>query len=153
MQTDDSWKDLFFKEAFFLYENKEKIYADVRMFLTPLPFKNNLAYTGAAGMQGATLGVYLKWWDQCEEALLKKNGEVYALTYFIAGSPLSGSNRCSAVKRNGDTIEFSFTCMFSSIWGPFMNINQSYSETKRLFPAYSLKDTVEILHAGLVNAE
>ena len=87
MQTDDSWKDLFFKEAFFLYENKEKIYADVRMFLTPLPFKNNLAYTGAAGMQGATLGVYLKWWDQCDEALLKKNGEVYALTYFIAGSP------------------------------------------------------------------
>ncbi len=153
METDNAWKDLFLKEAFFLYENKEKIYSEIRMFLTPLPFKNNLAYTGAAGMQGATLGIYLKWWDACEEALLKKNGEVYALTYFIAGSPLSGSNRCSAVKRNGDTIDFSFNCRFSDIWGPFMNINQSYSETKRLFPAYSLEDTVKILRAGLVNPE
>ena len=69
------------------------------MFLTPLPFENNLAYTGSSGLRNATLGVYLEWWSECERAVIKKDGgEVQALTYFIAGSPLSGSNHCSAVE-------------------------------------------------------
>ena len=153
MPSYEPWKTLFLKEAFFLYNNREKIYSDIRMFLTPLPFENNLAYSGRSGFQDATLGIYLKWWDECEKAVLKNDGEVYALTYFIAGSPLSGSNRCSAVKRNAETIEFSFSCRFSDIWSPFMKINQSYSETKRLFPAYSLEETIEILRTGLVNLE
>ena len=42
----DPWKELFLQEAFFLYEHRDAVYADSRMFLTPLPFDNNLAYTG-----------------------------------------------------------------------------------------------------------
>ena len=52
-----SWKELFFKEAFFLYEHREAIYSDERMFCTPLPFENNLAYSGNYGLDNATLGV------------------------------------------------------------------------------------------------
>ena len=63
------WKKLFFWEAFFLYEHKEQILADSRMSLTPLPFENNLAYTGTSGLRNATLGVYLEWWDECERAV------------------------------------------------------------------------------------
>lgn len=149
----DPWKDLFFKEAFFLYNNREKIYSDIRMFLTPLPFENNLAYTGRSGLQDATLGIYLKWWDECEQAVIKDGDEVTALTYFIAGSPLSGSNRCSAVTKDGKTYSFQFSCPFRDIWAPFMRINQSYTETKSLYPAYTLEETIEILRAGLVNLD
>lgn len=51
------------------------------MFLTPLPFKNNLAYTGTSGLKDATLGVYLEWWDECDRAIIKKDGVVQSLTY------------------------------------------------------------------------
>ena len=33
------WEALFLKEAFFLYEHREAVYADSRMFLTPYPFR------------------------------------------------------------------------------------------------------------------
>lgn len=53
----EPWEELFLKEAFFLYEHRDAIYADSRMFLTPLPFDNNLAYTGTSGLKNATVGV------------------------------------------------------------------------------------------------
>ena len=97
----EPWEELFYKEAFFLYEHKEQILADSRMFLTPLPFKNGLAYSGTSGFKDATLGIYLEWWEACERAVIKKDGIIQALTYYIAGSPLTGSNRCSTVDKNG----------------------------------------------------
>lgn len=58
---EEPWKRLFYKEAFFLYEHRDRILSDSRMFLTPLPFQNNLAYSGTSGLGDATLGVYLEW--------------------------------------------------------------------------------------------
>lgn len=89
---EEPWMRLFFKEAFFLYEHRDRILSDSRMFLTPLPFQNNLAYSGTSGLRHATLGVYLEWWASCERSLIKKDGDVHALTYYFAGSPLSGSH-------------------------------------------------------------
>lgn len=43
------WEKLFLKEAFFLYENRERILSDIRMSLTPTPFRNGLAYSGTSG--------------------------------------------------------------------------------------------------------
>lgn len=139
------WKSLFFKEAFFLYEHRDAIYADSRMFLTPLPFENNLAYTGTSGLRNATLGVYLEWWDSCERAILKYKGEVRALTYFIAGSPLSGSNHCNVVNREGQSKDIVFSNPFSEIWSSFMRINQRYTEAKQIYQAYTLENTIEKL--------
>ena len=136
------WKELFLKEAFFLYEHRDAVYADSRMFLTPLPFDNNLAYTGTSGLRNATLGVYLEWWDNCERAILKDKGEVTALTYFIAGSPLSGSNHCNVVNRRGESKSIVFNSPFTEIWGSFMRINQRYTEAKQIYQAYSLEETV-----------
>jgi hypothetical protein len=147
--TNEPWKDLFLKEAFFLYEQKDKILSDTRMFFTPLPFSNNLAYTGTSGLSDATLGIYLEWWDDCEQAVIKNDEEVYALTFFIAGSPLSGSNRCSAVNRNGKefTIQFS---SFLPIWTSFMRINQRYDEAKQIYQAYTLEETVSKLREQFI---
>ena len=141
----EPWKELFFKEAFFLFEHKEQILADSRMFLTPLPFENNLAYSGTSGLKNATLGIYLEWWDECGQAVIKKNdGEVHALTYFIAGSPLSGGNHCSAVDRKGRTSTIQFS-PFLPIWSSFMRINRRYAEVKQIYQAYSLEETISKL--------
>ena len=141
------WEELFYKEAFFLFEHREQILSDSRMFLTPLPFGNNLAYTGTSGLSGATLGVYLEWWDECERAIIRKGGEIRALTYYLAGSPLSGNNRCSAVTRKGKTERICFPSPFNEIWKSFMRINQRYTEAKQIYQAYTLEETVEKLRA------
>lgn len=134
-------EELFFREAFFLFEHKEQILSDSRMFLTPLPFKNGLAYTGPSGMNNATLGVYLEWWEDCEKAVVRKKDQVEALTYFIAGSPLSGANTCSAIDRKGRSVTMHFS-PFRPIWSSFMRINQRYTEAKQIYQAYTLEETV-----------
>ena len=141
----EPWMELFLREAFFLYENRDRILSDSRMFLTPTPFQNNLAYSGTSGLSAATLGVYIEWWEACEKARIMKDGELQALTYIFAGSPLTGTNGCSAVDRNGNTERISFPSPFSDIWKPFMMINTRYTEAKQLYQAYSLEETVSIL--------
>lgn len=138
------WEQLFLKEAFFLYEHREQILADSRMFLTPLPFQNNLAYTGTSGLRNATLGVYLEWWEACEKAVLYNKDGIVALTYFIAGSPLSGGNHCSAVDRDGKSRTVQFA-PFKEIWSSFMLINQRYTEAKQIYQAYTLEETISKL--------
>lgn len=145
---DAPWMELFYGEAFFLYEHRDAVFADSRMFLTPLPFGNNLAYSGTSGLRDATLGVYLEWWDACERAVIRKDGEAYALTYLIAGSPLSGSNRCGAVTRTGERKTVVFDKPFSDIWGSFMTINGRYTEARQIYRAYSLEETLGRLHAA-----
>lgn len=141
----EPWEELFYKEAFFLYEHKEQILADSRMFLTPLPFKNGLAYTGTSGFRDATLGIYLEWWEACERAVIKKDGIIQALTYYIAGSPLTGSNRCSTVDKNGIRETIQFSSPFMPIWRPFIQINQRYTEAKQIYQAYTLEETISKL--------
>lgn len=140
----EEWEELFLKEAFFLYENRKRILSDIRMALTPTPFRNGLAYSGSSGMCDATLGVYLEWWESCRRSVIMYDGEAYALTYYIAGSPLSGSNSCSAVTRQGKKVKVHFWPPFSELWGPFMNINRRYAELKDLHPAqaYTLEETI-----------
>lgn len=136
-----AWERLFLQEAFYLYEHREQIMADSRMFLTPLPFKNGLAYTGTSGLNQATLGIYLEWWEECEKAVIREKDKVEALTYFIAGSPLSGANHCSAVDRKGRSVTMQFS-PFSPIWSSFMRINQRYKEAKQRYQSYTLEETI-----------
>ena len=136
-----AWERLFLQEAFYLYEHREQIMADSRMFLTPLPFKNGLAYTGTSGLDKATLGVYLEWWNDCRQAVIRKEDQVYALTYYIAGSPLSGANHCSAVDREGRSVTMHFS-PFSPIWSSFRRINQRYTEAKQRYQSYTLEETI-----------
>lgn len=144
-EEDKSWVETFLQNAFFLYEHREAILSDSRMFLTPLPFKNNLAYTGTSGLQNATLGVYLEWWKACEKSVIRdEDGTVRALTFFFAGSPLSGSNSCRAVTREGkeEAVRFS---PFIDIWRTFMEINTRYTEAKQVCQAHTLEETIRNL--------
>lgn len=148
MNPDSSWKELFFENAFLLYKHRNEIYEDSRLFFTPLPFENNLAYTGTSGLENPTLGIYLEWWDTCDRALIKEDGELVALTYYIAGSPLTGINGCAAVDENGRTRKLVFASPFSEIWHSFRSINQHYADAKHLYQTFSLKETVAKLKHG-----
>ena len=143
----EPWMAIFYKEAFFLYGHRDRILSDSRMFLTPLPFQNNLAYSGTSGLSDATLGVYLEWWESCERSVIKKDGEIHALTYYLSGSPLTGINRCNAVTRDGITEKVSFSGSFAELWRPFMAINKRYTQAKRIYQAYSLEETLAILRS------
>lgn len=135
---------LFLQNAHRLIAESDKIMADSRMFLAPLPIRNGLAYTGTSGMCNPTLGVYIEWWRNYECAWTKdKYGERHPI-YYIAGSPLSGSNKCAYVGDDGDGHSVS-VYPFSPVWGSFMEVNAHYTEAKQLYDAYSLEEVIEIL--------
>ena len=144
-------ESLFLHNAFLFLQHRDRIMSDSRMFLCPIPIQNGLAYTGTSGFSRPTLGVYIEWWFNCEEATVFKKTRVFKkdktkwLVYRIAGSPLSGANRCGIVNEKGETDSESLTGSFSPVWSSFMRINNRYDEAKSLYQAYTLEKTVEIL--------
>ena len=143
-KNDEERKTLFLNNAFLFLQNKDRIMSDSRMFLCPVPIQNGLAYTGTAGFNHPTLGVYLEWWLSCEKATILKEDKTKWLVYFISGSPLSGANKCGIVNEKGD-IDSESLCPFSPIWTSFTNINKRYDMAKSLYQAYTLEKVIKIL--------
>ena len=143
-KNDEERKTLFLNNAFLFLQNKDRIMSDSRMFLCPIPIQNGLAYTGTAGFNHPTLGVYLEWWLSCEKAMILKEDKTEWLVYFISGSPLSGANKCGIVNVKGD-IGSESICPFSPIWSSFTSINKRYDEAKSLYQAYTLEEVVKKL--------
>lgn len=135
---------LFLSNAFRFLQYRDRIMSDSRMFLCPVPIQSNIAYTGISGFHYPTLGVYIEWWVNCERASLYEENGAKQLVYHIAGSPLSGCNRCGIVDANGKT-ELQSIASFISLWPTFMDINCRYNEAKDWYQAYTLKQVVEIL--------
>ena len=136
---------LFLDNAFVLLANRERILSDSRMFLCPLPFcRNGLAYTGTSGFQRPTLGIYLEFWMTCDQACVVDDNDGKWLLHHIAGSPLSGSNRCRLVNERGEerTVQVS---EFKKVWMTFMDINRRYADAKMEHEAYSLRQVLSIL--------
>ena len=135
---------LFFDNAFRFLQYKNRIMSDSRMFLCPVPIQSGIAYTGTSGFHRPTSGVYIEWWLNCENALVFNGIGTKKLVYHIAGSPLSGSNRCGVVDEKGKT-ETETIHPFSSLWPSFIRINSRYDEAKSQYQAYTLKQVVDIL--------
>ena len=96
-------KELFLCNAHRLITESNAILADSRMFLTPLPIRSGIAYTGTSGFQNPTLGIYIEWWKYNECAWVEDSFGVKQPIYYIAGSPLTGNNKCSYVGANGES--------------------------------------------------
>ena len=147
----------FLQSVFFLFENRETIFNDSRMFLAHVPIKSGLAYTGASGFIHPTLGVYLELWERSGMPITIKKGiypfakEYKAMLYHIAGSPLTGSNKCSFVTPKGTSLTHSLY-PFSPYWRLFQKINTRYDAAKLSFQAYTIREVVEILHRQLQQA-
>ena len=143
--TIEGKRQLFIENAFYLLAHSERILSDSRMFLCPVAIQNGLAYTGTSGFHSPTLGVYLEWWQLAEDAMHTDNKGRRSLVYHLAGSPLSGMNKCSAIREDGQQ-EIVSLSSFSAHWGPFMKLNQRYTEAKQLYQAYTLQQVLDQLH-------
>ena len=135
---------LFADNAFLLLQNRERILQDSRMFLAPVAVESGLAYTGTSGFRNPTVGVYLEWWSLCEGALRRDENGVRSLVYRLAGNPLSGVNKCTAIREDGKEETVSLR-PFSDYWRSFMKINQRYSEAKSWYRAFTLQQVVEMV--------
>lgn len=123
--------------------NIERILSDSRLFLTPVPVQNGLAFTGTSGFLSPTLGVYAEWWHHNHnESHDKENNPIW----FITGSPLSGSHACSSITPDGSTISCcKLQGAFSNTWRSFMEINNRYNDAKAQCEACSLDEAIRIL--------
>lgn len=127
-----------------LIAESDKILADSRMFLAPVPIHNGLAYFGTSGFHNPTLGVYIEWWRHHKCAwVIDELGEKQPLIY-IAGSPLSGANRCAYVGAEGMSYGVSVT-KFAPVWQSFVNVNTRYTEAKQRYEAYTIEEVIERL--------
>ena len=138
---------LFLQHAFLFYRNMHRILSDSRMFLAPVPVRSGLAYIGTSGFQHPTLGVYAEWWSNCELDMTKDAKGRDALTYYIAGSPLSGGNHCNCVYPDGRTKDITHY-PFRLVWTSFAKINTRYDEAKEKYEAYTLQEVVDLLSAS-----
>ena len=138
---------LFIENAFFFYEHREQILSDSRMFLSPVAVESGLAYTGKSGFCNPTLGVYIEWWMNCKGALRVGDDGVRSLVYYLAGSPLSGVNGCSAIREDGKSEKVKLT-PFSEYWRPFIQINTRYDNAKSYYRAYTLQQVIDLLKKG-----
>lgn len=127
-----------------LISESDKILADSRMFLAPVPIQNGLAYLGTSGFHNPTLGVYIEWWKHHKCAwVIDESGEKQPLVY-IAGSPLSGANKCAYVGADGESYGVSVT-KFAPVWQSFVNVNTRYTEAKQRYEAYTVEEVIEKL--------
>ncbi len=144
----------FLENAFLFYAGTKRILDDDALAFIQVPFNNNLAYTGTSGLRGATLGTYVYWWQIYEDALiLGEKSEISGknsaprLLYHIAGSSLSGCNRCGAVDLDGVTSKYVVPFPFFNAWKSFMEANRNYTtkEESERQSTLTLQDAVRIL--------
>ena len=132
----------FIRHAFFFLANADRILQDERMAAVPIDMGNNLAYTGRSGLEGATLGVYLRWWIDNRTA--RSDNECReALTYFFAGSPLSGQNSCRCVYPDGTTAKLVHR-EFLPLWSSFTRLNRQQNPVD---DPYSIVQVYDMLQA------
>ena len=115
---------LFAGSAWMLFNNKERILADPQIANICTGMQNCLAYAGSEAFKGATIGAYLEFWNDELGHRTDKNGVPY-LVISVAGSPLSGANKCCIVKQSGE-IEEVFLDRFPATWHAFLGICRRY---------------------------
>ena len=137
-------KERFIKNAFYFLAHKERILTDSRMFLCPVPILSGMSISGTSGVRHPTLGVYLEWWMSYPGAMPTDKKNRKCLVYHLAGSNMSGSNHCAAIREDGKIKEVSLY-PFSEALKSFAKINTAYMEAKILYQAYTIKQVLEIL--------
>jgi hypothetical protein len=134
--------ELFRQSLSLLWRHRERILSDSRMFLTPIAEPNGLAYLGA--FPAATLGAYIELWTLCDAALLTDERGIQHFVTRVAGSPLSGSNRCTLVSEEGEVSTCS-VCGFSSLWHPFRGLIRRYRKPQATAEHYTLTEVLTLL--------
>lgn len=131
---------LLFDNIMLIYDNRERILTDSRMFLAPMPCAGGLYYGDTAAFEDPALGVYLQWWMTCKEAHPSDDEWVF----YFSGSPLSGYNHCGIFGVEGQ--KESKPCSdFADLYRSFARINKMYRGLSDTCEHYPLREVIERL--------
>ena len=123
--------------AHFLLENRERIFADSRMFLAPVNVMSGAAYIGA--LTKPCVGTYLEWW-------LRRGKD--ELAFHVSGSPLSGANVSKSIAKNGKLVTLPAP-RFLNLVKEFQAAHNRYRAARERFDAYSLREVIQRLKGEL----
>ena len=129
--------DLLKAHAHFLLENRERIFADSRMFLAPVNVMSGAAYIGA--LTKPCVGTYLEWW-------LRRGKD--ELAFHVSGSPLSGANVSKAIGKDGKLVPLPAP-RFLDLVKEFQTAHNRYRAERERFDAYSLWEVIQRLKGEL----
>ena len=129
--------DLLKAHAHFLLENRERIFADSRMFLAPVNVMSGAAYIGA--LTKPCVGTYLEWW-------LRRGKD--ELAFHVSGSPLSGANVSKAIGKDGKLVPLPAP-RFLDLVKEFQDAHNRYRVERERFDACSLWEVIQRLKGEL----
>ena len=136
---DVQWAEstLFKEHAHFLLANRERIFADSRMFFAPVNVMSGAAYIGA--LPKPCVGTYLEWW-------LRRGKD--ELAFHVSGSPLSGTNVSKSIDKDGKLVPLPASpsgAPFLSLMKEFIDAHKRYLAERERFDAYSLWEVIQRL--------
>ena len=132
---------LFMESAWLLYNNRDYILSNPCMAYAPINMPNGLMYCGDKAFKGATIGVYLDWWQECEKAVVTdEDGHRHLIVYF-GGSELSGWNKCHMVDEDGIVSETRVQG-FPTLWRPFSRTCHRYANSEKPVEPYCLAEVI-----------
>ena len=137
-------QQLFVDSAWLLYCNSKRILGDLRMAYTPINMPNGLMYCGDKAFKGATIGVYLDWWQECEKAVVTDEDGRRHLIVCFGGSVLSGWNKCNMVDEDGNVSEIRVQ-NFHSMCRHFIHLCHRYANGDKPEQPLSLKEVISQL--------
>ena len=120
--------------AHFLFEHKEDILSNSRLFFAPINIQSGAAYTGA--LFKPTLGTYIEWW-------IARNEEALAL--YVSGSPLSGANVSKAITKTGKLVLLKPNGTFLNLMKEFNSMHKQYLDVRKECDAYTFEETLNVL--------
>ena len=132
---------LFMESAWLLYNNCDRILSNPCMAYAPINMPNGLMYCGDKAFRGATIGVYLDWWQECEKAVVTDEDGRRHLIVCFGGSPLSGWNLCHMVDEEGIVSETRVQG-FPTLWRPFSQICRHYANGEKPEQPYCLEEVI-----------
>lgn len=123
-----------------LLGNADLILSDSRLFMSPIDMCCGLAISGR--FKPTTLGAYIEWWLNYPESHDSDGNPVLHL----AGSGLSGGNRCTTVDPKGQHHPVTLS-KFSVAWHSFLSVRERYRQAMYKCEAYPLEKVIEIVKA------
>lgn len=123
--------DLLIANAFFILENKDIVFSDSRIFLSPVNVGSGGAYIGT--FVKPTIGTYVEWW------LERKRDD---LVICVSGSPLSGANASTVVTKEGKHRQIKTDERYSDLAKEFMLFHGRYRDVREDCDAYTFEEAI-----------
>lgn len=139
--------DLFIANVNNIIANEQLIFSDSRIFMCPIDMDCELHKSGK--LKPTTLGAYLEWWLNYNEASDPDGNPLVRLT----GNPLSGANNCIAADFDGTRRSITLFNDYKGTYNSFIGVSDRYNEHNGKCEAYSFEHVLQLFeeHSATCN--